>query len=894
MAGTLWHSLKPDEIYEKLGAGGSGLSPEEAAGRLAKYGLNELRSRKKTSPLILFINQFKNFLIYILILATFVSFLIGEAVDAGIIAAIVVLNAILGFIQEYKAELSIESLKSLIVQDAFVIRGGHRQKVRASDLVPGDIIEVEAGENVPADGRIVEAACLKADESALTGESVPSDKWPAVLPADTPLGDMSNMLFMGTSIIDGRAKAVVVETGMGTEIGRIANLVEAGTKRETPMQASIDRLGKFFGILALATCAVIFVAGLLGGQKLFDMFMVSVSLAVAAIPEGLPATITIILALGVQRMARRKAVVRKLPAVETLGSTSVICSDKTGTLTQNIIVLKKIVTADSEYTVTGEGYSSEGAFISGGDTVTVNHDSGVCLLLKAGTLCNNATYERLSNRWNIIGDSTEVAILVAASKAGFNKILLEDENPRLLEVPFRAGEKRMSTVNACGGKKYAFVKGAPEILLNLSTAVYKGGEVVPLDEGLRQHLLKYNEAMAGKGMRVLGFAYKEVSADPCSVSECEIESGLIYLGLAGMIDPPRPEVKESIRQCKEAGIDVVMVTGDHKLTALAIASELGIYREGDGAVTGVELGDMPEEALDRDIGRIKVYARTSPEQKLRIVEALQRKDKVVAMTGDGVNDAPSLKRADIGVAMGITGTDVSRQASDLVLMDDNFATIVAAVEEGRRIYDNVKKVVKFLFSSNIGEVLTVFLGIILGLPLPLLAIQILWVNLITDSLPALALSMDPAERGIMKRPPRPRSDGILTRLTLFDMALAGLTIAVGTLGIFYFYLPQGVELARTVAFTALVIFQLFNSLNCSSETRSLFNVDMLANRYLILAIAVSFLLQGVVLYTPILEGLFRLTALSAYDWLAVLAVTSSVVIVIEARKLASGLLRNKA
>jgi len=893
LAGTPWHSLKPEEVFDKLGAGSSGLSSVDAAERIKKYGLNELSSRKKTSPLMLFLCQFNNFLIYILILATVISFLIGEVVDAGIIAAIVVLNAILGFLQEYKAERSIESLKSLIVQEAFVIRDGHRLKVPASTLVPGDVIEVEAGENVPADSLIIQAASLKADESALTGESVPSDKWPAVLPADTPLGDMNSMLFMGTSIIDGRAKAIVVETGMTTEIGRIAGLVEAGTKRETPMQISIDKLGKFFGILALATCAVIFIAGLLEGQELFEMFMVSVSLAVAAIPEGLPATITIVLALGVQRMARRKAVVRKLPAVETLGSTSVICSDKTGTLTQNIIVLKRIVTADYEYNVTGEGYSSEGTFISCGDTVTVNQDPGVCMLLKAGTLCNNATYERFGNKWNIIGDSTEVAILAAASKAGFNKIVLEDENPRLLEVPFRAGEKRMSTINACGNKKYAFVKGAPEIILSLSVDVLKGGDIVPLEERYRQHFLKHNEAMASKGMRVLGFAYKEVSADPCSVNECEIESGLIYLGLAGMIDPPRPEAKESIRRCKEAGIDVVMITGDHKLTALAIASELGIYREGDGAVTGAELNDMPEEALDRSIGRIKVYARTSPEQKLRIVEALQRKDKVVAMTGDGVNDAPSLKRADIGVAMGITGTDVSRQASDLVLMDDNFATIVSAVEEGRRIYDNVKKVVKFLFSSNMGEVLTIFLGIILGLPLPLLAIQILWVNLITDSLPALALSMDPAERGIMKRPPRPRSEGILTRLTFFDMLLAGITIAVGTLGIFYFYMPQGVELARTMAFTALVIFQLWNSLNCSSETRSVFSVDMLANRYLILAIAVSFLLQGIILYTPLFEGLFRLTALSAYDWLAVLAVTSSVVIVIEVRKLASGLLRIK-
>nr|WP_231845208.1 calcium-translocating P-type ATPase, SERCA-type [Methanocella paludicola] len=813
------------------------------------------------------------------------SFLIGETLDAAIIGVIVIMNAVLGFVQEYKAEQSLEALKRMVVQEAFVVRDGHRLKINASELVPGDVIEAEAGENVPADGRLIYSASLKVDEAALTGESGPAKKTAEVLPEDTALGDRDNMLFMGTSVLDGRGMAVVTSTGMDTEIGRIASLVEGNKEQYTPMQASIDRLGKFFGIAAVVICAVILIVGWLEGRGIYDMFLVAVSLAVAAIPEGLPATITIVLALGVQRMAKKKAVVRRLPAVETLGSTSVICSDKTGTLTQNVIVVRQIVTAGQKYDVTGSGYSPEGGFITGGREVEPSSDPVLTMLLMAGALCNNATYERLEEKWNIVGDSTEVALLVAASKAGFNKVLMEDDCPRIFEIPFNTDTRRMSTVNVCKDKKYVFVKGAPEVVLASSPGVLVDSQAVPMDASRRDHLLKLNDELARNGMRVLGLAYKEISGDPNAMSARDIENGLTWLGLAGMMDPPRPEVKDSVEKCKAAGIGVVMITGDQKPTAVAISKQLGIFKEGDEVVTGSGLEEMSDEELVGDIDRIKVYARTSPEQKLRIVDALKRHGRVVAMTGDGVNDAPALKQADIGVAMGITGTDVSRQAADMVLMDDNFATIVSAVEEGRKIYDNVKNVVKYLFSSNLGEVLVVFLGIMLGMPLPLMAVQILWVNLITDSLPALALSVDPVAPGVMKRPPRPRNEGIFTPLTLFDMALIGFTTGIGTLFMFNLYLPQGLDMARTVAFTTLVVFQMWNCLNCRSETRSLFSVGIFSNLYIIGAIVISLLIQCALLYTPYLEGLFSTVPLSAYDWLAIAVATSSVFILVEARKI---------
>lgn len=881
------------DIYEALETGSDGLSDCQVTERSSRHGPNVLKARKKTSPLFIFLSQFNNLLIYILIGAIVVSFLIGETLDAGIIAVIVILNAILGFVQEYKAEKSIESLQKMIVPEALVIRDGHRIRIPAKDLVPGDIIEVEAGESIPADARILEARSLKVDESPITGESHASEKHSGTLPADTPVGDMENMIFMGTTALDGRSRAAVVNTGMDTEIGKIATLVSIEQKRDTPMQVSLGRLGKFFGISALAVCGIILGAGVLGGRDLYEMFLVSVSLAVAAIPEGLPATVTIVLALGVQKMAKRNAIIRKLPAVETLGSTNVICSDKTGTLTQNIIVVKKVVLKDSIIDITGTGYSHDGSFMSGESIVDPSDNGALRQLLVAGMLCNNSTYEKVGDSLNINGDSTEVALLVAGAKAGMSKVLLEDVCPRKFEIPFNSDTKRMTTVNACDGEWYVYMKGAPEVVLDLCDSVTIDDRSVPLDESTRKYFLDQNNALAENGMRVLGIAYKKLQEGSSFDRISGIESRLTYIGLTGMIDPPRPEVKESVRQCKGAGIEVVMITGDQKPTAIAIARDLGIFQEGDTAISGIDLNEMSDDQLREKAGSIKVYARTSPEQKLRIVKALQSRGKIVSMTGDGVNDAPALKSSDIGIAMGVTGTDVSRQASDMILADDNFSTIVNAVEEGRSIYDNVRKFVKFLFTSNLGEVLTIFLGIILGLPLPLLAIQILWVNLITDGLPALALSVDPSDGDIMKRSPRPKAEGIITGTMVLDMALVGAVISLGTLGVFYLTLPSGEEYARSMAFTTLVFFQLWNAVNCRSERHSMIGPKFFKNVYLLAAIGIAILLQLMILYLPFFEDIFVSAAPSVYGWAIIIGVTSTVFFVVEARKLIQNVLMNK-
>jgi P-type Ca2+ transporter type 2C len=887
-ADHLWHALEPAEVYRLLQSGENGLSPAEAARRLDETGLNELKRRPPRSLLAIFIAQFKNFLIYILIAAMLISLLIGEVVDAGIIAAIVVLNAVLGAYQELQAEQSLESLRQYQVSEAHVIRDGHKLRIRAAEIVPGDVIEIEAGDLVPADARILRAVHFSVDESALTGESESSAKRPDLLPENIAVGDMDDMIFAGTTALDGRCRAIVVRTGMKTEIGRIAGLVEAGVKRETPVQRSIDRAGMAFGVIAILACLIIFVAGVVEGKALFEMFLVAVSLAVAAIPEGLPATITIIFALGVQRMARRKAIVRKLAAVETLGSTDVICSDKTGTLTQNVIVVRHIVTPVGSRDVTGTGYSAGGSFLADGRETDVKTDPGLRELLRAGVLCNNATYEKIGDRLVVTGDSTEVALLVAGAKADMYKVLLEDSCPRQFEVPFSAGTRFMLTANACGGPSIAYAKGAPEVILSRCTSIYVHGRNEPLEDGQRRRFQEENEAMAGRGMRVLAFARKAIDGR-VSGDLADLETGMTFLGLAGMIDPPRPEARESVALCHSAGINVVMITGDQAATATSIARDIGIAGPGAEVVTGAELNAIGDEELRRRVEAIKVYARASPEQKLRIVNALQARGHVVAMTGDGVNDAPALKNADIGVSMGINGTDVAREVSDMVLADDNFATIVSAVEEGRNIYENFRKTVKFLFSGNIGEVLTVLLGIALNLPLPLLAIQILWVNLITDSLPALALGMEPPDRDLMKRRPRGSGEGIINRPMAADLALIGLVIGVGTLGIFWWLLPSGEVYARTMAFVTLVVFQMWNVISCKAAEKSALSPATFDNPYIWAAIVVSFMLLAIIMYMPYLQGLFNIVPLGLQDWTLVLVWTLPVLVVVELRKVATRL-----
>jgi Ca2+-transporting ATPase len=883
-----WQTLEMAEVYRLLQSRENGLSPTEASLRLAEAGPNELKRKPPRSLFSIFISQFNNFLIYILIAAMLISLLIGEAVDAGIIAAIVVLNAVLGAYQEVQAEQSLESLQQYQVSEAHVIREGHKVRIRAAEIVPGDVIELEAGDRVPADARVIWASHCSVDESALTGESEPDAKAPGLLPENVTIGDMENMIFAGTTIVDGRCRAIVVRTGMETEIGRIAGMVESGVKRETPVQMSINRAGIAFGVAAIVTCILIFVTGIIEGKALFDMFLVAVSLAVAAIPEGLPATITIIFALGVQRMARRKAIVRRLAAVETLGSTDVICSDKTGTLTQNVIVVRRIVTPENACEVTGNGYSAGGGFVAGGKTIDIKADPGLQELLRAGVLCNNATYETMGDKLIITGDSTEVSLLVAGAKAGMQKILLEDDCPRQIEVSFSAETRFMMTVNRCDGRNIAYAKGAPEVIIDHCASIQAGSRVEPITEDARRRFLRDNEAMAGQGMRVLAFAWKEVQS-PGIENIAVLESGMTFLGLAGMIDPPRPEARESVGQCRSAGINVVMITGDQALTASSIARDIGIMDEKGEVVTGSELNEMSDDELRRRVETIKVYARASPEQKLRIVRAMQSRDHVVAMTGDGVNDAPALKNADIGVSMGLNGTDVAREASDMVLADDNFATIVSAVEEGRNIYDNVRKTVKFLFSGNIGEVLTVLLGILLNLPLPLLAIQILWVNLITDSLPAIALGMEPPGSGLMRRRPRRRSEGIINRIMVVDLALIGLVIGLGTLGVFWWMLPSGEVYARTMAFATLVVFQMWNVLNCKAGEGSALSRATFNNPYVWAAIVASFALLASIMYVPFLRELFNIVPLTVQDWALILVLTLPVLIVIELRKAATRL-----
>jgi len=883
-----WQSLEMAEVYRLLQSGENGLSSAEAARRLAEAGPNELTHKPPRSLLSIFISQFNNFLIYILIAAMLISLLIGEVVDAGIIAAIVVLNAILGAYQELQAEQSLESLQKLQVSEAYVLRDGHKIRIKAAEIVPGDIIELEAGDRVPADARVIWAAHCSVDESALTGESEPDTKAPGLLPGNVTIGDMENMIFAGTTVADGRCRAMVVRTGMSTEIGRIAGMVQSGVKRETPVQMSINRAGMVFGIAAIAACILIFVTGIFEGKALFEMFLVAVSLAVAAIPEGLPATITIIFALGVQRMARRKAIVRRLSAVETLGSTDVICSDKTGTLTQNVIVVRRIVTPEKAFEITGTGYTAEGSFVADGKTADITADPGVRELLKAGVLCNNATYEIMGEKRIITGDSTEVALLVAGAKAGIQKILLEDDCPRKIEVPFSAETRFMMTVNRCDSRNIAYAKGAPEVILDHCANLMTGSRAEPITDEARKHFLSDNEAMAARGMRVLAFALKEVPGSGVE-NLAGLESGMTFLGLAGMIDPPRPEARDSVEKCRSAGINVVMITGDQALTAASIARDIGIMDGNGEVVTGSELNAMSDEELQRRVESIKVYARASPEQKLRIVNAMQSKDHVVAMTGDGVNDAPALKNADIGVSMGITGTDVARDASDMVLADDNFATIVSAVEEGRNIYDNVRKTVKFMFSGNIGEVLTVLLGIMLNLPLPLLAIQILWVNLITDSLPALSLSMEPPDEGLMERRPRRRSEGIINRILAADLALIGLAIGLGTLGVFWWLLPAGEVYARTMAFTTLVVFQMWNVLSCKAGERTAISRAAFNNPYIWAAIAASFVMLATIMYVPFLQDLFNIVPLTVQDWAFIILATLPVLVIIEIRKAATRL-----
>jgi len=882
-----WHQLKTETLAQSLGCDvASGLTESAAEERLRQYGPNELSEGARVSPLLLFLNQFKDFMVLILMGATLISGLLGEFLDAITIVAIIVLNAVLGFVQEFRAERSLRALKALSAPTAKVIRDGRSLSVPASELVPGDLVQLESGDRVPADIRFIQANSCYAEESALTGESVPVGKHAGpIAEEELPLGDQRNIGFMGTLLTGGTGKGIVIRTGMDTEMGRIADLIQKTEEMETPLQRRLEQLGKILIIVAVALTIVVVIAGIMHGQPAYGMFLAGVSLAVAAIPEGLPAIVTIALALGVQRMIKRKAIVRKLPSVETLGCASVICSDKTGTLTQNKMTVTNVWLCGRSIDITGEGYDPSGEALEQGKQVDPKHDQPFRRLLQIAALCNNAELVRAAEtdeakrkkgaetreEWQLKGDPTEGALAVLSSKLGMAAKSLEPLYTRIAEFPFDSERKRMSVIVAHQGGRLICAKGAPDLLMEQCAYVLWDGKVTPFTGTLKRKAAEAAESMAGSALRVLGFAYRDLRPqDNCSTAQ-EAESQLIFAGLTGMIDPPRKEVREAIATCRRAGIKTVMITGDHQLTAEAIAHQLGIMPRGGLAISGRELSAMDDEQLDRLSNNIYVYARVSPEHKLRIVKSLQRQGHVVAMTGDGVNDAPAIKAADIGIAMGITGTDVSKEASALILSDDNFSTIVAAIEEGRSIYENIRKFIRYLLASNVGEILTMFLAMMAGLPLPLVPIQILWVNLVTDGLPAMALGIDQAEKDLMKQKPRSAKESIFARRLGWKIISRGILIGVCTLGAFWLTLskapgdPKQLVLAQTVAFATLVLAQLIHVFDCRSS-RSIFHRNFLQNKYLVFAVLSSLVLMLGVLYLKPLQPVFKTVPLDFRQW----------------------------
>jgi len=857
----------------------SGLSVPEARKRLSESGPNQLLEKKGPGPLKILLDQFRNFIIWILIGAALVSGFLREWIDAFAIVAIVIMNAILGFIQEYRAEKSLATLKRLSSPSSKVIRDGLHDAIPSSELVPGDLIELEAGDSVPADSRIVWAtANFSVQEASLTGESTPVVKTAHALnEKDVPLGDRANMIYMGTSVSSGKARALVAYTGMRTELGKIAGMVQGVARETTPLQKKLEEFGKWIVILCFALVGFVFLLEWLRGGKIIDVFLTAVSLAVAAIPEGLPAVVTIALAMGVHRMVKRHALIRKLPSVETLGCATVICSDKTGTLTKNEMTVQKMYTFGKLFEVTGIGYAPKGNIMFNKERVKHSGYRALETLLRCGALCNGAQLIQSEGAYRIVGDPTEGALLTAAAKLDIWKEELEKEFSFIDEIPFDSERKKMTIIRKSESGMAAYVKGAPDMLLNDCANIEEDGSTRTLTEQEKSVIRNMNDELAGQAMRVLAVGYRKLDGIPDKFDAQAIESGLTFVGLFAMIDPPRDEVRKAIQECKNAGIKAVMITGDHKNTAVAIAKQLGILDERPLALSGEELDALSDDALYEKVKNVSVYARVSSEHKLRVVRAWRRHGDVVAMTGDGVNDAPAVKEADIGVAMGITGTDVTKEVSDMVVTDDNFASIVSAVEEGRGIYDNIKKFIHYLLSCNAGEILVMFTASLIGLPVPLLPIHILWVNLVTDGLPALALGVDPVDPRIMARPPRRSAESVVTKKMAALMLVQGSFIAFCSLAAFvlvFFVEKEGMGRARTAAFIVLSCSQLFHSFNCRSMDVSLFKLGVFTNKKLILAVSVSFLLQMAAVYVPFLQRVFKTEPLGLFDWALVIFISS--------------------
>lgn len=896
--GKAWHSQSVEEALAQFGSATTGLSLQEAAQRLTANGPNELKEGKRVSPLQIFLGQFKSLIIWILIVAGAVSGLLGEGVDAIAIFAIVVLNAVIGFYQEFNAERSIAALKKMTAPQAKVRRDGQVTSIPASGIVAGDILVMEAGDLVAADARLLSAASLKCIESALTGESEAVTKQPATLEqGDIPLGDRENMVFMGTGVAAGTGQAVVVATAMNTELGRIAGLIEAaGAEDVTPLQQKLDSFGRVLVWAALGIVALLFGLGLLRGTKLLELFMTSISLAVAAVPEGLPAVVTVSLALGVLRMSRRRALVRKLPAVETLGSTTVICTDKTGTLTVGEMTVRALYVAGQIYEVTGEGYGPDGEVRFEGKKAEAPHAMPLLELATVILSCNNAHLVQEEGAWKVIGDPTEGALLAAGSKAGGHQEGIEKELQKHHEIPFDS-DRKLSTVirRMPDGKLRAFINGAPDVLLERCTNLYTSAGVRPMTDEDRGLISGQNIEMAKQALRVLGSAYRDLDdASPATLTADAVEQGLVFVGLSGMYDPPRQEAKEAVAKCRAAGIRVVMITGDHPQTAIAIAREIGIASAEDVAIAGVELDKMTDDELRQRAPKIAVYARVTAEHKLRIIRAWKANDAVVAMTGDGVNDAPAIKGADIGIAMGKSGTEVTKQASDMIITDDNFTSIVAAVEEGRGIYDNIRKTLQYLLAGNTGELLLMTLCVVVGLPTPLLPIHLLWINLVTDGLPALCLATDPIDPDVMKRHPRHPSERITDRSFLRTMFLTGFLTAGVAFAVYLYVLKTGSEeMARTHAFAVLVFAELLRSFGARSETKPIWRISLFTNINLAIVVSVSFGLQVWSHHNAILGRFLKTSFMPLADCFLLLALGAIPLLILEMLKVARQVLKEK-
>jgi Ca2+-transporting ATPase len=917
------HALSEEEVLRELKTDMEGLSRQEAQERIEKFGYNELREERRKTAFDIFLKQFKDIFIILLLAATFFSALIGyyelsaghaegfmEAfADTIVITAIVILVAITGFIQEYRAERALEALKKLAAPRARVLRDGKETIIDSREVVPGDILVLETGDHIPADARILESIEIKTNEAVLTGESTPVNKEVTRTDEEAPISERMNMVFTATHVVNGRGKAIVTHTGMGTEFGKIAEMVQTAEQIETPLKRKLDAFAGKLAKVVVAVCVIIFLleAFEVATQSHFNLegfiqaFMSAISLAISAVPEGLPAVVTIALALGAREFVKRNAIVRRLSSVESLGAVTVICSDKTGTITKGEMTTRQVWIGDQLIEVTGTGYEPKGRFANEGEEIVLEHE--LELLLRIGALCNNAKLNRneVSSQWEIFGDPTEGALIVSAAKAGLEANSLEEAYPRLGELPFTSERRRMTTIHETPeGEVYAYLKGAPEEVLERSASILVGGEELPLSEEKKWEILEVNEQLASNALRVLGMAHKRLPGAPKEYND-KLERELVFVGLQGMIDPPRVESIEANELCQKAGIKTVMITGDHQLTAWAVAKEVGIWREGNMELTGVEMDSLSDEEFDKIVENVTVYARVSPEHKLRIVDALKNKGHIVAMTGDGVNDAPAVKAADIGVAMGITGTDVTKEASDLVLTDDNFATIVKAVEQGRVIYDNIRKYARFLISANFDELLVIGSFAIMGglfgeklFPLPLLPAMILWINLMTDGAPAVALSADEPEKDVMERPPRRPEEGILHGMSAFIL-VSFILESFGTLFIFslFYYiwptqpwLSEGMidEAAReasyryatTATFLQAAMFELFQAWNCRSETKSIWKMGLTAlhNKFFVFSDLLSMLLTVGISYLPLTQQLFQLTPLTMRDLAIVILVGS--------------------